>query len=154
MKKQNWRISISAPILMVCATIATGASAAAQSIDGDCSNRTLRGEYAFAIEGFALGGPTALPLRGVAMTKFDGRGNLSQVDHVVLNGMLPPVDWTPATGTYAVNPDCTGRAQINILGSPFSPVILRFVVSKNGKQINTVVSKLGYVVSSLGVRVE
>ena len=88
------------------------------------------------------------------MTYFDGRGNLTQVDHVVFNGMLPPVEWTPATGTYRINPDCTGEAEIIIPGSPFSPVILRLVVGNNGTQIRTVVSKPGYVVTSTATKVK
>jgi hypothetical protein len=122
--------------------------------DSRCSNRTLRGDYAFTIEGFFVDAPTPLPLRGVAITHFDGKGTLSQVDHVVFNGTLPPVDWTPATGTYRLNANCTGEAEIIIPGSPFSPVILRLVVSDDGNQVRTVVSKPGYVVTSTATRVE
>ena len=89
----------------------------------------------------------------MAITHFDGRGHLTQVDHVVFNGMLPPMEWTPATGTYSINPDCTGEAEIIIPGSPFSPVILRLVVGDNGTQIRTVVSKPGYVVTSTATKV-
>lgn len=122
--------------------------------DSRCSNRTLRGDYAFTIEGLFVDAPTPLPLRGVAMTHFDGKGKLSQVDHVVFNGTLPPVDWTPATGTYRINADCTGEAEIIIPGSPFSPVILRLVVGDDGDRIRTVVSKPGYAVTSTATRVK
>ncbi len=45
--------------------------------------------------------------------------------------------WTPAAGTYAVNPDCSGTA---VVVTPNSPVPLHFhlVVSRDGKQVNTV----------------
>ena len=122
--------------------------------DARCSNRSLRGAYAFAIEGVFVDAPTPLPLRGVALTYFDGRGHLAQVDHVVFNGVLPPQDWTPATGTYRVNADCTGEAEIIIPGSPFSPVTLRLVVGEDGTQLRTVVSKPGYVVSSTATKVD
>jgi hypothetical protein len=111
--KQRLRLSIlAAAAIIVCGLPGSGASALAQSGDrgsispfdaGYCSNRTLRGNYAFAIEGLFVDAPAALPLRGVAMTHFDGRGNLTQVDHVVFNGMLPRVEWTRATGTYSIN---------------------------------------------------
>jgi hypothetical protein len=127
-------------------------SAAADT--GRCSNRTLRGSYAFAVEGVFLDAPTPLPLRGVAVTKFDGRGHATQVDHVVFNGMPPPIDWTPATGTYSLNPDCTGEMELDIPGSPFSPVILRLSVGANGTHINTVVSKPGYAVSSTATKID
>jgi len=119
-----------------------------------CSNATLKGAYAFDIVGVFVDAPTPLPLRGVALTQFDGAGNLTQVDHVVFNGTPPPVDWTPGAGWYQINPDCTGQMQIDIPGSPFSPVILRVSVGANGTHINTVVSKAGYVVSSTGTKVE
>jgi hypothetical protein len=119
-----------------------------------CSNATLHGAYAFDVVGVYVDAPTPLPLRGVTLTEFDGRGNLTQVDHVVFNGTPPPVDWTAGMGSYEINPDCTGRMQIDIPGSPFSPVILRLSVGANGTHINTVVSKPGYVVSSTGTKVD
>jgi hypothetical protein len=161
--KQRVRISIFAAATMIlCGLIGSGASGLAQSgsasirqVDDEfCSNRTLRGKYAFAIEGVFVDAPVPLPLRGVALTHFDGQGNLTQVDHVVFNGTLPPIEWTPATGTYSVNRDCTGEAEIIIPGSPFSPVILRLVVGNNGTEIRTVVSKPGYVVTSTATKVD
>jgi hypothetical protein len=119
-----------------------------------CSNSTLNGAYAFAIEGVFVDAPSPLPLRGVALTRFDGLGHLTQVDHVVFNGTPPPVDWTPATGWYRINADCTGEMELDIPGSPFTPVILRLSVGANGTHINTVVSKPGYVVSSTGTKVD
>ena len=50
-----------------------------------CSNRTLRGNYAFNIDGTIVAGTNRLLLRGLAMTQFDGRGNLSQVDFTTIN---------------------------------------------------------------------
>jgi hypothetical protein len=148
--------------LVMCGLIGSGATGLAQpgstttrqSEDRFCSNRTLRGLYAFTIEGFFVDASAPLPLKGVAMTHFDGRGNLTQIDHVVFNGNLPPVDWTPATGTYSINRDCTGQAEIIIPGSPFSPVVLRLVVGNNGTEIRTVVSKSGYVVTSTATKVD
>ena len=119
-----------------------------------CSNSTLEGAYAFTIEGVFVDAPSPLPLRGVALTRFDGRGHLTQVDHVVFNGAPPPVDWTPATGWYRVNADCTGEMELDIPGSPFTPVVLRLSVGANGSHINTVVSKPGYVVSGPGTKVD
>jgi hypothetical protein len=131
-----------------------GDSSSTRAFDnGRCSNRTLRGDYAFHVEGVFVDAPSPLPLRGVALTHFDGRGHLTQVDHVVFNGMLPLMDWTPATGTYRINADCTGEAEIIIPGSPFSPVTLRLVVGDDGSRIETVVSKPGYVVTSTATKV-
>ena len=130
-----------------------GQSTSGPAQDRACSNATLQGAYAFDVVGVFVDAPTPLPLRGVAVTQFDGAGSLTQVDHVVFNGTPPPVDWTAGTGSYHINADCTGVMQIDIPGSPFSPVILRLSVGANGTHINTVVSKPGYVVSSTGTKV-
>ena len=116
--------------------------------DAECSNQTLRGDYAFVIDGTIVTAPTPLLLRGVAMTQFDGDGNLSQVDFVTLNGAGGP-DWRPATGTYEIYPDCTGEAQIIPVGAP--PLNLRLVVGDRGRQVWTVV--IGNATGSTGTRV-
>ena len=127
-----------------------GASAdGPRSESAECSNGTLRGDYAFVIDGTILTGPSPLLLRGVAMTHFDGHGNLSQVDFVTLNGAAGGPDWRPATGTYEINPDCTGTAQILPAGAP--PLNLRLVVGDRGRQVWTVV--IGNATGSTGTRV-
>jgi hypothetical protein len=126
-------------------------SARAQS--GPCSEKTLSGDYGFTITGQILAGPAAGQVTGVAMTHFDGQGNLQQVDHVVHNGALPAVEWRPGTGTYTVNDDCTGAAVINFSdGSP--SLNLRFVLAKRGSEIRTVVSNPGTAITSIGTRRE
>ena len=70
-----------------------------------CSNRTLRGSYAFNIEGTILAGPNRLLLRGLAMTEFDGDGNLSQVDFTTINGAPAGTDWRSGLGSYQINSD-------------------------------------------------
>ena len=164
MKKQSLRIStIATPLMLVCGLLGSGAPARAE---GACSNRTLMGDYGFAIEGVLLAipgvslPPGGVPLRGVALTTFDGEGNsggsgkgtLKQVDHVVVGGTPPPVEWTQGTGTYHVNTDCTGTVQIVIPGNPLSPVNLHIVVVRQGKEIHTVVE--ANAVTSVGIKVE
>jgi hypothetical protein len=153
-RKSVYRIwTVATPILIVCGLLAAGSSAwADDDTDTKCTNRTLRGDYGFSIEG-VVGLPGAsIPLRGVAMGHFDGKGNYQQVDHVVANGTPPPVEWTFGSGPYTVNPNCTGTLVINIPGSPFSPVNLRFVVVRQGKEIRTVVDSGAS--TSIGIRVE
>ena len=130
-------------------------TAADDDTDVKCTNRTLLGSYGFHIEG--VGGlPPGLPInaiRGVAMGTFDGKGNYTQVDHVVAGGSPPPAEWTFGSGPYKVNPNCTGTLTINIPGSPFSPVKLHFVVVRQGKEIRTVVDS-GSASTSIGIKVE
>jgi len=118
-----------------------------------CSNGMLNGDYAFTITGQILGGPSAGPVTGVALTHFDGAGNLTQVDYVARGGMLPLEEWRPATGTYTVNGNCTGTFQLIFTdGSPMLNV--HFVLGKLGREIQTVVSNNGAAVTSKGVKVE
>jgi hypothetical protein len=115
-----------------------------------CSESTLRGDYAFSIDGQILAGPKAGLLRGVAMTHFDGDGGLSQVDFTTINGVPIGTDWRPGTGSYEINADCTGKAQISFTdGSP--TLKLRLVVADRGDQVRTIVE--GNATGSLGVRV-
>ena len=119
--------------------------------DAECSDRTLRGDYAFAIDGTIFTPASSLLLRGVAMTHFDAAsGNLSQVDFVTPQRRRPAApDWRPGTGTYEINPDCTGKAQILPVGAP--PLNLRLVVGDRGRQLWTVV--IGNATGSMGTRV-
>jgi hypothetical protein len=122
----------------------------AEAAGVECSDHTLRGSYGFVIEGTLLFGPAPVRLRGVAMTHFDGRGGLTQVDYATFDGVPAWPDWRPATGTYEVNADCTGRAEIVPVGAP--PIVLRLVVSDNGRRIDTVVAA-GPSTASTGTRV-
>lgn len=117
-----------------------------------CSNRTLKGDYGFSIEGTILAGtPNAFALRGVAMTHYDGDGNLSQVDFTTRNGVPMSPDWRPGVGTYTINANCTGTA--HIVQSDGTPsVTLRLVVVDRGREVRTVV--VGNSSSSVGIRVD
>ena len=95
-----------------------------------CSNSTIRGSYAFTIHGtiFLPDGSTVL-LDGLAKQTFDGNGNFRQVDAVAANGNLPP-GWRPGSGTYSVNPDCTGTQTVVTAGLP--DLHLQFIVAQSG----------------------
>jgi hypothetical protein len=115
-----------------------------------CSNGTLRGDYGFALQGEILG--PGIQLRGVVMQHYDGKGNIAQVDHIVENGMPPATEWRPGTGTYTVNPNCTGSAVIIVPGDPGSPIHLHFVVVNQGKEIHQVVD--ANAVTAVGTKVD
>jgi len=158
MKKQSLRISmIATPLMIVCGLLVSSTSARAESEDGACSNRTLRGDYGSTVEGLALPAPgVALPVRGVVMAHYDGDGNFTQVDHIVINGIPPTLEWTPGTGTYHVNADCTGTAHIVVSTGGF--VNVAFVVVRKGKEIHAVVTAPfngpARTVTALSIKVE
>ena len=124
--------------MIVCGLLASGASAMAQSNEGHCSNRTLFGDYGYASEGVLLPAPgVTLQFRSVGMTHFDGKGNLTWVEHTVVNGTSLGAGWTAASGTYTVNSDCTGTAVVNTPNSPV-PLNLAFMVVREGKEMHSV----------------
>ncbi len=132
----------------VCGLLVSATSSVADQADRRCSNRTLLGDYGFAIEGEILG--PGIHIRGLALQHYDGRGNITQVDHLVEEGTPPSQAWTPGTGTYVVNADCTGAATINTPSNPF-PVHLHFIVVKEGREILQVVD--ANAVSAVGHKV-
>ena len=122
-------------LVIACFGLLWTSSAGAQAEGRACSNRTLRGDYAFVIDGQILGGPNPGLLRAVAMTTFDGDGNLEQVDFATVNGIATGSEWRPATGTYEVSANCTGEATITPVVGP--PLELRLVVANKGALIHS-----------------
>jgi hypothetical protein len=138
-------------------------SARAQSSESDgCSDAMLTGDYAFTISGqiFVPNGPT-IQREGVAMTHFDGAGNLSQVDFVLSspNAITPPgfsLPTDPVTGfhiqekgTYTVYSDCTGTFTINFppatskIGPiPGAVLVAKFILGNGGRSIQAIVTSL------------
>ena len=70
---------------LVILTLAALGSGYAQSNSNACNDKLIAGNYGFTVQGTKLGGagPTG-PMVGVAMTQFDGKGGLSQIDTVTI----------------------------------------------------------------------
>jgi len=116
-----------------------------------CSDSTLRGSYAFTMHGsIILPDGSTLLVDGLAKQTFDGNGNFTQVDAVAVGGNLPP-GWRPGSGTYSVNPDCTGTQTIVIPGNP--DVHLQLIVAQSGNTIHQVVIDPGVAATAEGERV-
>jgi hypothetical protein len=146
-RKSISRISaVAIPIMIVGGLLAAAASSRGRTARADgpdtiaCTNKTLQGDYGSASEGVLLnipGLPPEAQFRGLTMSHFDGKGNLTWVEHTVINGTALEPGWTPASGTYTVNPDCTGTAVVTTPNSPV-PLHLAMVVVNKGKEIHTV----------------
>src|SRR5579863_5607917 len=122
-----------------------------------CSDATLRGDYGFTILGDQPNPDgTTSPVVGVAITHFDGAGKLTQEDFTVDGGVPSPANGNSATGfhfaggetgTYSVNSDCMGSAEIDLnapapLGLSRGAIKLMFIVPADGATIHTVVSEI------------
>jgi hypothetical protein len=124
---------------------------------GLCSNASLRGPYGFTGHGQILGlygadnkvhdfaAPSTLV--DVAMVTFDGAGHFSRTDFGMINGM-PKGGQTAfnsdQSGTYSVNPDCTGTMSIVYSAGPVpagTETDLQMVISDDATLIESVVYK-------------
>ena len=116
-----------------------------------CSNSTIRGSYAFTIHGtvFLQDGSTLL-IDGLAKTTFDGKGNLTQLDAVAVNGNVAP-GWASNTGTYSVKPDCTGT--FTVTNGNQQPVHLQMIVAQSGNTIHDMVIDPGFATTAEGERI-
>jgi hypothetical protein len=73
-----------------------------------CAAATLRGSYGFSFSGFVQNDQgNNIPFIGAGRTIADGKGNASSTITASTNGTVSTFPWT---GTYTVNPDCTGSA--------------------------------------------
>jgi hypothetical protein len=132
-------------------TVALAASSTLTAHASACSNSTIRGRYAFTIHGqvFLPNGSTLL-IDGLAKTTFDGNGNLTQLDAIAVNGNVAP-GWASNTGTYSVNPDCTGTFTVTNGNQP--PVHLQMIVAQSGNTIHDMVIDPGFATTAEGERV-
>src|SRR6478735_4412324 len=121
MKVTNSAMAVVFLLMAICA-----APAHAQRY---CSDSMLSGDYSFRITGQILTGPLAGLANGVAVVSFDGNGKLSSKDHVVINGLQPQDEWRDSTGTYTVNPNCTGKAQITFADGRIPPITYYFILT-------------------------
>jgi hypothetical protein len=108
-----------------------------------CSNATLKGSYGFTIAGTRPTGPPPAPVEnfiGLAITNFDGNGGLTQTYGTSHGSILGDSSTDVGSGTYEINPDCSGTATLNLAGHG-TPVSLRLwvLVVEGGDQINLVV---------------
>jgi hypothetical protein len=136
--------------------LALNVVAAAADNDG-CSNATLKGDYGFTILGDQPNPDgTTSPIKGIGITHYDGAGKLTQTDFVITAGVPQPSNGnamtefhfsTGETGTYKVNPDCTGSAEIDLnapvpSGLSSGVIKLMLIVTNGGRAIHVVVAEI------------
>jgi hypothetical protein len=126
-------------------------------------NSILKGDYAFTISGQVFLPAGTIERQGIALTHFDGTGKFTQVDFVLASpppagAPKPPTGPTDPvsgfgideSGTYTVNPDCTGeftindQGYVNAEGAPVSNGVIKvkFILGDHGHSIHTVVYSL------------
>ncbi|HWZ83381.1 MAG TPA: hypothetical protein VNW47_12180 [Terriglobales bacterium] len=105
-------------ISMFLLTLALAASSTLPAHASGCTNRAIKGAWVQHLQGLIfLQDGTSLVLTGVTKTTYDGSGNLTALDASGVNGNVP-TGWRTGSGSYTVNPDCTGTETISFPGQP------------------------------------
>ena len=124
--------------IAVAAVLALAISPSAKADDKGCTNAILNGTFAHTASGFEIAPPAiAGPVAGAGVDTFDGKGGVTTSATVSLNGNIVPVI---ATGTYKVNPDCTGTYVI-----PGTTLFL--VIADSGNEIHAICIDSGVVLN-------
>jgi hypothetical protein len=138
--KRSIRLAFAA----VAFCLASGQALMAQNgvFQSICTNAMLEGDYGFVVTGTRPSAPTPGPppenIVGVAMTHFDGNGNLTQTDNIHGSITSTASPNRPGTGTYTINSDCSGIMMLSSSGSP--TLTLSIVVVEDGNEVRTAVT--------------
>ena len=124
------RISLSLLILALAASSTLTAHASG------CTIRTMKGAWVQHLQGLIfLPDGTSLVLTGVTKSTYDGLGNIAVLDASGVNGNVPP-GWRAGSGTYTVNPDCTGTETISFPGQ--ADIHAQFALAQSGNKLHYV----------------
>jgi hypothetical protein len=126
--------------MTVVAVFALALTAAPAAKAAGCSNATLKGTYADQDTGTIVG---VGPFAGVNVDSFDGKGNLTISGVSSLNGSVSP---GVETGTYQVNPDCTGTYTVTGGGLTIDAF---FVIDQGGNELQIVITDSGTVINCI-----
>ena len=141
------KLSTIAKTLTVAAVtaLALGMVPKAKAESKGCSNATLKGAFSHRATGFVTApAPLAGPFAGVGADTFDGNGNMTGTATVSINGNIVPLT---ETGTYKVNPDCTGTYTVALAGG--GTTTTSFVITDSGNEIQAICTDPGTVLTHI-----
>ena len=131
------------------AGFALGMAPTAKADNKGCSNETLKGTFAHKGTGFVTA-PAAIagPFSHVSTQTFDGKGAITATGIVSLNGNIVP---TTETGTYTVNPHCTGTGTLQISPLGITSHVF-FVIDNSGNELQVIATDPGTVLTGVSRR--
>ena len=123
---------------LLAALVFLGSWPAPLRAENACSNKNLQGSF-----GFNLAGTNVAVGQFAFVGKFvaDGKGQFVGGGTESVAGSIYK---TPFDGSYTVNPDCTGSAQLNFPGAP-EPANLDFILVADGDEIFIIDSDNGTI---------
>jgi hypothetical protein len=106
-----------------------------------CSLTDSAGNYGFTLTGVVIPGTGPVPIAAVGRAVLDAAGNVSGTESRSVGGGFANETFT---GTYTVNPDCTGTANLNFYesGQLVRTSILSIVFDINEREIRMVQKSL------------
>jgi hypothetical protein len=127
--------------------LALGVAPMANAHDKGCSNATLTGTFSEKDNGFITNPPPAPAslFAGVVLETFDGDGTITASGITSLDGTVTP---QTETGTYTVNPDCTGTYEVQISPGGFTAHAF-FVIDDGGNELQIIVTDPGTVITCI-----
>jgi hypothetical protein len=149
-KQMIRKCSIARTFTMAAVTaLALAISPTAKADDKGCSNATLQGTFAYTSTGFITAPPDfAGPFAEAGTQVFDGKGGTTAAVTLSQNGNILPVS---ITGTYTVNPDCTGTFTLQV--SPINVTVhVFFVIDDGGDEFQAIETDPGLVITRIGRR--
>jgi len=138
--------NISKPLSMVLPLVLALLAVPFAKSEGDpCSVSTLNGSFGVATSGSIVAFGPIGPVAEVGVIKFDGAGGVSQTTTVSLNGTIIP-NRSSVSGSYEVNPDCTGDLSVE-LPAPGGTITStsHFVIVDHGMEIRLINTGAGRV---------
>jgi hypothetical protein len=135
-------------ILAAVSALALSIAPTAKAADKGCSSASLKGTFVFLGTGSVID-PTGVFLLDVVFAQtFDGNGALTSTGLQSHNGNILQVT---QTGTYTVNPDCTGT--YTALLSPIGLTVhFFFVIADNGNELRVISTDANTVIAGTARR--
>lgn len=120
----------------------------AQAQEPSCNLASLHGSFGYTITGSLLPTPAPTPVGPfveVGRQTFDGEGNTKATATVSINGNSFPAT---LSGSYTVNPDCTGTITVTIVDAyGTNTAHANFVITDGGKAYRAVLTDQGTALS-------
>ena len=142
------RSTIAKSFTMAAVTaLALSVAPTANADDKGCSNLSISGStFAVTTTGFYVAAPDPVgpAFAQVSMQTFDGRGGTSNAGMANTNGNVGQAN---NTGTYTVNPDCTGTFT---LSGAQGPATWYFVIADNWNEIRAICVDPYVVLTKIG----
>ena len=108
---------------------------------GQCSLWSSAGKYGFTLTGVVILGTGPVPIAAVGRAVLDTAGNVSGTESRSVGGGFADETFS---GTYAVNPDCTGITTIHFYesGQLVRTSVLSIIFDNNSREIRMVQKSL------------